>query len=61
MTLGKLAEVLKCFEFVTLFQKGGFSMDSSPNATTEATFTPDGQYVLSGTAAIQRQPVNLNS
>ncbi|CAA6665578.1 unnamed protein product [Spirodela intermedia] len=26
----------------------GFSMESSPNSTIEATFTPDGQYVLSG-------------
>ncbi|KAL0395709.1 UNVERIFIED_CONTAM: protein ANTHESIS POMOTING FACTOR 1 [Sesamum calycinum] len=29
-------------------KRSGFSMDSSPNATIEATFTPDGQYVLSG-------------
>ncbi|CAK9161768.1 unnamed protein product [Ilex paraguariensis] len=26
----------------------GFSLDPSPNTTMEATFTPDGQYVLSG-------------
>lgn len=26
----------------------GFSLDPSPNTTIEATFTPDGQYVLSG-------------
>ncbi|KAL7094861.1 hypothetical protein ACP275_11G131000 [Erythranthe tilingii] len=29
-------------------KKCGFSMDTSPNATIEATFTPDGKYVLSG-------------
>ncbi|KAL8528177.1 hypothetical protein ACS0TY_005834 [Phlomoides rotata] len=29
-------------------KKCGFNMDASANATTEATFTPDGQYVLSG-------------
>ncbi|KAL1531624.1 Protein ANTHESIS POMOTING FACTOR 1 [Salvia divinorum] len=29
-------------------KKCGFNMDSSANATIEATFTPDGQYVLSG-------------
>ncbi|KZV45666.1 potassium transporter 8-like [Dorcoceras hygrometricum] len=29
-------------------KKCGFSMDSSGNVTIEATFTPDGQYVLSG-------------
>ncbi|XP_075482435.1 protein ANTHESIS POMOTING FACTOR 1 [Primulina tabacum] len=29
-------------------KKCGFSMDSSVNVTIEATFTPDGQYVLSG-------------
>lgn len=33
-----------------LVQKCGFNMDSSANATIEATFTPDGQYVLSGKA-----------
>lgn len=26
----------------------GFSLDPSPNTTVEATFTPDGQYVVSG-------------
>nr|GLL26656.1 WD repeat-containing protein 82-B [Ipomoea trifida] len=29
-------------------KRGGFSVDPSPNTTVEATFTPDGQYVLSG-------------
>ncbi|PWA45242.1 transducin/WD40 repeat-like superfamily protein [Artemisia annua] len=29
-------------------KKCGFSVDASPNTTIEATFTPDGQYVVSG-------------
>ncbi|CAN0924519.1 Protein ANTHESIS POMOTING FACTOR 1 [Linum grandiflorum] len=29
-------------------QRCGFSLEPSPNTTIEATFTPDGQYVLSG-------------
>lgn len=31
-----------------LTQRCGFSVDASPNTTIEATFTPDGQYVISG-------------
>lgn len=30
------------------FQRGGFSLDPSPDTEIEATFTPDGQYVVSG-------------
>ncbi|KAI8533646.1 hypothetical protein RHMOL_Rhmol10G0025700 [Rhododendron molle] len=32
----------------------GFSLDPSPNTTIEATFTPDGQYVLSANAIVGR-------
>ena len=31
-----------------LVQRCGFSLEPSPNTTTEATITPDGQYVISG-------------
>lgn len=31
-----------------LCQRFGFSLDPSPQTTTEATFTPDGQYVVAG-------------
>ncbi|KAF5758265.1 putative transcription factor WD40-like family [Helianthus annuus] len=31
-----------------VFARCGFSVDASPNTTIEATFTPDGQYVVSG-------------
>lgn len=44
------------FVVVPILQKCGFSMDSSVNATIEATFTPDGQYVLSGTASLLNLP-----
>lgn len=29
-------------------QRCGFSLEPSPSMSTEATFTPDGQYVVSG-------------
>lgn len=29
-------------------QRCGYSLEPSPNTTIEATFTPDGQYVVSG-------------
>lgn len=29
-------------------QRCGFSLEPSPNLTSEATFSPDGQYVVSG-------------
>lgn len=32
----------------SLVQRCGFSLEPSPNTTIEATFTPDGQYVVSG-------------
>ena len=32
-----------------LLQRCGFSLDPSPNTAIEATFTPDGQYLVSGT------------
>jgi len=33
---------------VSLMQRCGFSLEPSPNTKIEATFTPDGQYVVSG-------------
>lgn len=33
---------------LSLLQRCGYSMEPSPNTNIEATFTPDGQYVLSG-------------
>ncbi|GER36875.1 transducin/WD40 repeat-like superfamily protein [Striga asiatica] len=41
-------------------KKCGFTMDSSPNATIEATFTPDGQYVLSGSGDGYIHTWNIN-
>ncbi|KAK4487545.1 hypothetical protein RD792_005806 [Penstemon davidsonii] len=42
-------------------KKGGFSMDSSQNATIEATFTPDGQYVCSGSGDGNIHAWNINN
>lgn len=36
---------------LSLLQKCGFSVDPSSETTIEATFTPDGQYVVSGTTS----------
>lgn len=33
---------------LSLLQRCGYSMEPSPNTSIEATFTPDGQYVVSG-------------
>ncbi|CAN0924522.1 Protein ANTHESIS POMOTING FACTOR 1 [Linum grandiflorum] len=39
----------------------GFSLEPSPNTTIEATFTPDGQYVLSGSGDGTLRAWNINS
>uniref|UniRef100_A0A2P2JQJ9 WD repeat-containing protein 82 n=2 Tax=Rhizophora mucronata TaxID=61149 RepID=A0A2P2JQJ9_RHIMU len=39
----------------------GFSMESSPNTTMEATFTPDGQYVVSGSGDGTLHAWNINT
>lgn len=36
------------FVFVFVLQKCGFSLEPSQGTSIEATFTPDGKYVLSG-------------
>ncbi|CAI0456222.1 unnamed protein product, partial [Linum tenue] len=38
----------------------GFSMEPSPNTTIEATFTPDGQYVVSGSGDGTLRAWNIN-
>ncbi|XP_051117546.1 protein ANTHESIS POMOTING FACTOR 1 [Andrographis paniculata] len=42
-------------------KKCGFHLDSSQNATIEATFTPDGQYVLSGSGDGNIHAWNISS
>jgi COMPASS component SWD2 len=39
----------------------GFSLESSPNVATEAAFTPDGQYVISGSGDGTLHAWNINT
>ncbi|KAF2308482.1 hypothetical protein GH714_009902 [Hevea brasiliensis] len=51
---------IKLFDSRSYDKRCGFSLEPSPNTTIEATFTPDGQYVVSGSGDGTLHAWNIN-